>query len=68
MCPDPTDKKMNLLFPKNVMTDHPVIISANIKYHSTTAVTQQVGGTKCAQNVVRVGPIRAHHSKQPKPE
>ena len=46
MCADPADEQMNLFIAKHKMTDHPVIIPADIEYCSIAAVAQQIRRAK----------------------
>jgi len=48
---------MHLLFTKNILADHSVIVSANIKNDPIASLPQQIGRAECAPDVTRLLPV-----------
>jgi hypothetical protein len=53
----PANKEMNLVLSKGIFADHPIVITANIKYNTVGAITQQISGPKCLFNCLGRLPI-----------
>jgi hypothetical protein len=61
----PTDKKMHLCLPEGVFANHAVIVTAYIKYHPVTSVSEEICGAECFADIFGRAPACLFNGEHP---